>query len=306
MHTLEVRSPAPPENNQPRLEIADIFRSHGEIYRHARFISAEQRKAMKAIEACRTAVLGGHLDICNGCGYSRPSYNSCRNRHCPKCQSLAQARWIAERKARILPVRHFHLVFTLPSELQPLAKANRQAVFDILFQSAARTLLQFGTNERWLGAQLGLTLVLHTWSRDLRFHPHVHCVVTDGGLTADGSRWLEGKGKSKFLFPVKALSKVFRAKFVAALVRARASGSLRFPGKCANLASDGEFTTLKGKLFRANWVVYAQRPFLGVEHVFEYLGRYTHRVGISNHRLVSLAEDHVCFRTRGGATAGAR
>jgi hypothetical protein len=303
MKISENHPSAQPDDGRPRLEVADIIRSYGELYRQTYATSAEQRKVMHAIASCRTAALGGHLDVCNNCDYLRPSYNSCRNRHCPKCQSLSQARWIAERKARILPVRHFHLVFTLPAELRPLARANRRVVFDILFQAAARTLLQFGKDKKWLGAQLGLTLVLHTWSRDLRFHPHVHCVVTDGGLTSDGARWIEGRGGGKFLFPVKALSKVFRAKFIMALVRARNAGTLRFSGACANLASDDRFLIFKDELFRKDWVVYAQRPFLGAEHVFEYLGRYTHRVGISNHRLINIADDSVCFRTRDGVTA---
>jgi hypothetical protein len=261
---------------------------------------------MRDIEVCRTAALGGHLDVCNGCGFSRPSYNSCRNRHCPKCQGLEQARWIEARKVRVLPVRHFHVVFTLPAELRALAMANRTVAFDLLFDAAARTLLTFSKDEKWLGGQPGLSVVLHTWTRDLQFHPHVHCVLSDGGLTRKGDRWLTAKGNGKFVFPVKALSKVFRAKFIAGLVRAREEGALVFAGRSADLAGDAAFADFKNQLFQQDWVVYAKRPFGGAEHVFEYLGRYTHRVGISNHRLLSAIEDHVVIRTKGDKTVRLR
>lgn len=294
--------PGPGEGRRPKLEVADIFRAYGEQFRRTHAFTLDQRRVMRDVEACRTAVLGGHLDVCDRCDFSRPSYNSCRNRHCPKCQGLEQARWIEARKARVLPVRHFHVVFTLPAELRPLAMANRVAVYDMLFEAAARTLLEFSADEKWIGGQPGLSAVLHTWSRTLTFHPHVHCVITDGGLTRDGDRWRRAKGKGKFLFPVKALSTVFRAKFVALLVAARERGKLVFAGGCAPLAADDAFAGLKKKLFSHQWVVYAKRPFGGAEHVFEYLGRYTHRVAISNHRLMRLDHDRVVFRTKDNKT----
>jgi hypothetical protein len=293
---------ARPAEPRLRLEVGDIFRAFGERFRREHVVSALGRKVMRAIEACRTAVLGGHLDVCEDCGFSRPSYNSCGNRHCPKCQALNQARWIAGRKARILPVKHFHVVFTLPAALRPLAIVNRAVVFAILFRVAAGTLLEFGWNERWIGGQLGITAVLHTWTRTLLFHPHLHCVVSDGGLTRDGKRWRKGKGKGKFLFPVRALSKVFRAKFVAALRRARRMGKLEFAGDCAGLEDDATFAGFCKDLFAKDrdWVVYAKRPFRDAEHIYEYLGRYTHRVAISNHRLIAMENDHVSFRTKDG------
>lgn len=287
---------------RPRLEVADIFRSHGEDYRRTRPLSSEQRKTMWAIENCRTAALGGHLELCPDCGDVDQSYNSCHNRHCPKCQALAQARWIEARKARVLPIPHFHVVFTLPSELRALAAANRKEVFRLLFKAASETLHAFADDPKRLGAQLGITAVLHTWTRKLAFHPHLHCIVTGGGLSKDGCRWVQAKSSGKFLFPVEPLSMTFRGKFVAALDRSREQGRLRFVGTSAPLANKAAFKRLKSKLFACKWVVYAKRPFGGAEHVFEYLGRYTHRTGISNHRLVSMDERGVTFRTHGDST----
>lgn len=290
------------EGSRPRLEVADIFREHGEVYRQTYPLSPEQRRVMWDIENCRTAALGGHLDVCEACGHEQPSYNSCRNRHCPKCQSLSQARWIQSRKERVLPTRHFHVVFTLPSALRPLVLQNRRELFSILFQTAARVLQQFGSDPTWLGGQLGITAVLHSWSRSLEFHPHLHCIITDGGLSDDGTRWIHGKGKGRFLFPVHAVANVFRAMFVAALRRARKTGKLQFVGACANLADDNTFACFCDKLFDRNWNVYAKRPFGSVENIFDYLGRYTHRVGISNQRLVSCDKRGVCFYTKDGQT----
>jgi hypothetical protein len=253
---------------------------------------------MWAIGACRTSVLGGHLDICKSCGHKRPSYNSCRNRHCPKCQALAQARWLNKRREHILPVPYFHVVFTLPSEIKPLAFRNRRRIFEILFQSASGTLLTLGRDPDRLGAQLGFTAVLHTWARDLRFHPHLHCIVTGGGLSEDGERWVSSS--SKYLFPVEVLSALFRGKFETALTSAYRHGQLNLP---TDLNDPESYEIFRRSLFENDWVVYSKRPFAGPEQVFSYLGLYTHRVGISNHRILSVTDDSVTIATRDGNTA---
>jgi Putative transposase/Transposase zinc-binding domain len=274
---------APPRR---ALELADVVRAHGDALRHSRVLSPEQHAALRAIERCRTAVLGGHLDVCTACGHDRPSYNSCRNRHCPKCQSLAQARWVDKRLERLLPVRYFHVVFTLPSELRSVAARHRESVFDILFASASQTLLALANDPKRLGAQLGVTMVLHTWTRDLRFHPHVHAIVTGGGLTQDAQRWV--RSRPDFLFPVHVMGALFRGKMLAALERAHARGAVDLGGMD------------RDRLHKTRWVVYAKRPFGGPEQVIRYLGRYTHRVGISNRRLVAMDERGVTFRTKNG------
>ena len=252
---------------------------------------------MRAIEICRTSILGGHLDVCPKCGDSRPSYNSCRNRHCPKCQALRQAKWIAERQARVLPMHHFHVVFTVPDLLKPLAQQNRERFFRLLFEAAANTLLDLGDDPKRLGGQLGITAVLHTWTRDLRFHPHIHCVVTGGGLHRDGDRWISAR--RRYLFPAKVLSRLFRGKLLVALAKAWNKGEL----SCRELDQPGAFARLKDTLYKKNWVVYAKTPFGGPAQVFNYLGRYTHRVAISNQRLLVLDERGVHFVTRGSKTA---
>jgi hypothetical protein len=267
-------------------------RLHGEAFAQRHALSPEQWKVLHDMVACRTARLGGHLDVCAACGFEQPSYNSCRNRHCPKCQSLDQAKWIAERKGRLLPTKYFHVVFTLPAHLRPLALAHRERVFDILFKVASATLLAFGWGKH-LGAQLGIMAVLHTWTRELAFHPHLHCIVTGGGLTEDGARWVDTS--DKYLFPVEALSLVFRGKFLDALAHADARGELDAGGP------DG-LARLRDRAYRKNWVVYAKAPFGGPAHLVEYLGRYTHRVGISNHRLLSLTAPGVHFATKKGKT----
>ena len=283
---------------RPRLEVAEIFRAHGEVYRQTHVISPEQRAAMRAIEVCRTAALGGHVDVCDACAFARPAYNSCRNRHCPKCQSLTQAAWIEKRMECVLPTHYFHVVFTLPHEIGALALRNRKTIFNLLFSAAAHTLLELGRDEQRLGAQLGVTTVLHTWTRDLRFHPHVHCIVTGGGLAPQGDRWIPSR--QKYLFPVRVLSNLFRGKFLDGLADAYERGELKLEDACAVLADPEGFNQLKDTLYRKNWVVYAKRPFAGPEQVFKYLGRYTHRVGISNQRLVSFDGHSVCFRTKNG------
>jgi len=275
------------------VEVADIFLAHGEVYRQHHVLTHDQRKVMRAVEVCRTQVLGGHLDVCDACGYSAPSYNSCRDRHCPKCQSLAQARWLEKRLERLLPVHYFHVVFTLPAALRQVARRNQRAVYKLLFAAAASTLLRLGEDEARLGAQLGFTAILHTWTRELDFHPHLHCVVTGGGLSKDGTRWVASK--SKFLFPVHVMSALFRGIFIDGLRRAVEAGDVRLDG--VNLKE------LLESLYETKWVVYAKRPFGGPQQVFQYLGRYTHRVGISNQRLISLDERGVTFYTKNGRTA---
>jgi predicted Zn-ribbon and HTH transcriptional regulator len=268
------------------LELADLVRLHGKTLAGRCVLSPEQHATLRDIERCRTAVLGGHLDVCTECGYEKPSYNSCRNRHCPKCQALAQARWIETRVERILPVHYFHVVFTLPSELRAVAKRFREKVFDLLFASASQTLLELGNDPERLGAELGVTMVLHTWTRDLRFHPHVHAIVTGGGLSEEGSRWVPSD--ETFLFPVQVMGALFRGKMIAALERAHERREL-----------DLHSVDIPA-LYETRWVVYAKRPFGGPEQVIRYLGRYTHRVGISNTRLVSMDDRNVTFRTKTG------
>jgi hypothetical protein len=275
-----------PPRTRPALELADIVRAHGETFAKSRRLRPEERAALRAVEQCRTVVLGGHLDVCTACGHERPSYNSCRNRHCPKCQSLAQARWIARRLERILPVHYFHVVFTLPAELRGIAKRSREDVFDLLFAAASQTMLALARDPKRLGAELGVTLVLHTWTRELQFHPHVHAIVTGGGLTTDGARWIKARGK--FLFPVRVMGALFRGKMLAALEVAHARGLVDL--------AEVDLDALRQK----SWIVYAKRPFGGPQQVIRYLGRYTHRVGISNQRLVSMDEYGVTFRTKDG------
>ena len=286
---------AQPGQRRPRLEVADIFRSASGAFRDKYVPTPEQRKVIAAIEQCRTAKLGGHLDVCSTCGHERPAYNSCRNRHCPKCQALAQARWIEKRSEKIIPTKYFHVVFTLPQQLRALARVNPTEMYDLLLDSAARTLLDFGLSR--LHAQIGVTSVLHTWTRDLRLHPHAHCIVTAGGLD-EHKHWIPAR--SRFLFPVKAMSKVFRGKVLDGLNDLYKSGRLTLEGGCADLAERATFDKLKDRLYRKKWVVYAKQPFGGPEQVFQYLGRYTHRVGMSNQRLVSFDGHDVCFRSKHG------
>jgi hypothetical protein len=282
--------------------LGDIFRAHGEAYRKSHVLSEPQRRAMRAIEVCRTPVLGGRLDVCDNCGYEDVVFNSCRNRHCPTCQSLSQARWIEGRMQRLLPTSYFHVVFTVPDDLlNGVALRNRERFFDMLFAAASSTLLTLGADPKRLGAQLGATLVLHTWTRELKFHPHVHCIVTGGGLHRDGTRWLDAPNQG-YLFPVEVLAKLFRGKLIDALARAHQAGHLELSGACAELANPKAFARLKDQLYQMKWVAYAKEPFAGPGQVFEYLGRYTHKVGISNQRLLSLTGDGVHFRTKGDAT----
>jgi hypothetical protein len=252
-----------------------------------------QYRALAAIEACRTAALGGHVARCDACGQLRYTYHSCRNRHCPKCQTLAKERWLAARQAELLPVPYYHVVFTLPHALNALAQGNPRAIYRLLFDAAGATLLEFGENPRWLGGRIGVTAVLHTWGQTLSQHLHLHCLVSGGALDATGG-WIYPR--AGFLFPVKALSQVFRGKFVAGLKRAFDSGALAVAGSTTALANARERTALLAALRARPWVVYAKRPFAGPEQVLAYLGRYTHRIALTNNRLVSLDQHTVRFR----------
>ena len=287
--------------DRPPLEVADLVRTAGDdfIERNRKWITWKHVKVLLAIARCRTAALGGHLDECTRCGYRAISYNSCRNRHCPKCQGEARDRWLEKRRRELLPTPYVHVVFTLPGELAPLALRNKKTVYDLLFRASAETLLAIAREPRHLGAEIGFFSVLHTWNQKLGFHPHVHCVVPTGGLSFDHNRWV--KSHNAFFLPVKVLGRVFRGKFVASLKRAFQDGQLSFPGDLKLLAQPKTFFAWLRPLFRKDWVVYAKRPFGGPEHVLHYLGRYTHRVAISNHRLVSLAEGKVTFRWRDSA-----
>ena len=272
------------------------MRAAGEAYRASHRLSFQQERVLGAIASCRTAALGGQRAQCDHCGTVSISYCSCRNRHCPKCQTLAKERWLERQYADLLDIDYWHLVFTLPHELNALAQGNPRVIYRLLFQSASQTLLAFGRNPRWLGGELGITMVLHTWGQRLDQHIHVHCVVTGGALSADGENWIPAK--PGFLFPVRALSAVFRGKYLAALAQAHQGGELNFAGSTAPLADPAAFDGLLAMLKANDWVVYAKAPFAGAEPVLAYLGRYTHRVAIANHRLVSFENGGVRFRWR--------
>jgi hypothetical protein len=258
-----------------------------------------ERRALRDISVCRTGALGGHRDVCPNCGCERKVYNSCRNRHCPKCQALRQARWVAERRQRALPVRHFHVVFTLPAELRELVRAYEAPLLDLLFASAAETLLQLASDPKRLGSLLGITAVVHTWGRNLIFHPHLHCIVTGGGLDAEGE-WVDSY--EKYLLPVEVLRARFRGKFLDGLTRLFREGKLRIspriPERVASLLEPATFAQLKDTLYGKNWVVFTKAPFKKPDALFRYLGLYTHRVAISNHRILHVDDDRVVFRTR--------
>lgn len=288
----------------PRPTVGAIARAHGEAFKRQHALSEAQRKVLRAVSACRTPVLGGRLDVCLECGDEKVAFNSCRNRHCPACQALSQARWLAGRMKRLLPIDYFHVVFTVPDDLlNGIALRNRGFFFDAMFSAVSETLLELGHDEKRLGAQVGFTAVLHTWTRELLFHPHLHCIVTGGGLTRDGV-WKATR--CDYLFPVRVLSKLFRGKMVAALSEAYRDGRIDVRGVDGFVDvsdQDAAWRRLRKKLYRARWVSYAKSPFAGPESVFQYLGRYTHRVGLSNNRLVSCTEEAVVFRTRGEQTA---
>jgi hypothetical protein len=287
--------------SRPLLELADLVRAAGVafIWRSRHWIRWPHLKVLLAIARCRTAALGAHIDECTRCGHRAISYNSCRNRHCPKCQTAARERWIAARRRELLPTRYLHVVFTLPRRLAPLVLQNKKVLYDLLFRTSAQTLLEVARNPLRLGAEIGFFSVLHTWSQKLSLHPHIHCVVPAGGLSLDHTRWV--RSRENYFLPKPVLRKVFRGKFVEALQQAFHNGQLNFHGDLKLLAQPKIFAAWLRPLYRQDWVVYLKRPFGGPEYVLQYLGRYTHRVAISNHRLVSFTDGQVTFRWRDSA-----
>jgi hypothetical protein len=287
------------EKQKKGLEVADIFDQFGNEYQGHYSLSYRQLKVMSALQACRTAALGGHKDTCDRCGHERISYNSCRNRHCPKCQFLSKERWLLKRRNELLPITYFHIVFTLPHSLNPLALRNKKVTYDILFKAASETLLQLGRDPKHLGADIGLMAVLHTWGQNLMDHPHVHCIVTGGGLSTDGKRWIVPKKMTdgKFFFiHVNLISDLFKRKFIAYLNQAYEIDELNFVGKIKNLVSPNHFKQFKNELYKKKWITYCKETFGGPSAVMNYLGRYTHRVAITNHRIVQVKDEHVTFR----------
>jgi hypothetical protein len=279
---------------RPALEVADIFRQHGAAYREVHKLPYEQLRVMRAIEVCRTAALGGHIEKCDHCDFTRHAYNSCRNRHCPKCQSAEREKWLAARKAELLPVEYFHVVFTLPEQMAEIAFYNKETVYDILFRATAETLLTIAVDPQHLGAGIGFFAILHTWGQNLLHHPHLHCVVPGGGLSSDHERWISCL--PGFFLPVEVLSQLFRRLFLEQLEDAFYRKQLLFPGSIEPLQDAFVFADLLRAHEDRDWVVYAKPPFGGPQRALEYLGRYTHRVAISNHRLLALEDNRVAFQ----------
>jgi hypothetical protein len=284
--------------DRPKLEVADIFRRYGEAYRqqHDGSLSTAQRRVMTAIEVCRTAALGGHLERCDCCNHERPCYDSCRDRHCPKCQSLARAEWIEKRISEVLPTHYFHVVFTIPDQVASIAYQNKDLVYGILFRATAETLSTIAADPQHLGAEIGFFAVLHSWGQNLLFHPHLHCVVPGGGISPDGTRWISCR--CNFFLPVKVLSRLFRRLFLRYLQEAFDSGKLHFFTSLQALQGPQAFTRHLDSVRDVEWVVYAKPPFAGPQQVVDYVGRYTHRVAISNHRIVDIADGQVKFTWR--------
>jgi len=286
---------------KPSLEVGDLFRAFGPAYRevHGHEMPVRHQRVMRAIEICRTAELGGHVDQCDQCGALRISYNSCRNRHCPKCQSLDTERWLEAREKELLPASYFHTVFTLPEGVRPLALRNQKVVYNLLFQSASETLTQLAKDPKHLGAEIGFIAILHTWTQTLMDHPHLHCLVTGGGLSLDGKRWVSSR--EDFFITVKVLSTLFRGKFLDGLRKAYKAGELRFPGQIEGLKEASAFKEYLNDLYDQDWVVYCKPPLKNAQKVMDYLGRYTHRVALSNDRLVKIEGNQVTFRWRDSA-----
>jgi len=282
--------------DRPKLEVGEVLRRYGETYRqqHAGFLSRAQLRVMTAIERCRTATLGGHVEQCDQCHFQRIAYNSCRDRHCPKCQSLARAQWIEDRQAELLDTQYFHVVFTVPEEIAAIAYQNKDVVYDILFRATSETLRTIAADPQHLGAEIGFFAVLHTWGQNLMFHPHLHCVVPGGGLSADGSRWIPCR--KGFFLPVRVLSRLFRRLFVESLEKTFAAGQLQFFSALEELRDPTAFRRLLGRVRSRKWVVYAKKPFAGPQQVLDYVGRYTHRVAISNNRILNIEDGRVTFR----------
>lgn len=283
------------QKKRPSLEVADIFRQYSDKYLKTNSVSWQQRKAINAIKQCRTSMLGGHMNACNNCGITDISYNSCRNRHCPKCQTVDKLRWIAKRESELLPVPYFHVVFTLPHELNPLINSNSALLYDLLFKAASETLLAFGHDKKRLGGELGATIVLHTWGQALTLHPHLHCIVPGGALTGS-NEWVTTK--SNYLFPVKAMAKCFKRCYLKKLYYYYNKQELQFHGQARDYEEQSRFNALYDSLWKKDWVVYAKKPFDSAKNVVRYLGRYTHRIALSNHRLVSIKGGKVSFLWR--------
>ena len=283
---------------RPRLEVADIFRRYGEAYRqqHDGSLSTAQRRVMTAIEVCRTSALGGHLERCDSCGYERPCYDSCRDRHCPKCQSLARAEWVEKRTSEVLPTHYFHVVFSVPGQIASIAYQNKEVVYGILFRATAETLSTIAADPKHLGAEIGFFAVLHSWGQNLLFHPHLHCVVPGGGISPDGSRWISCR--PRFFLPVRVLSRLFRRLFLTYLQEAFDAGQLQFFSSLEALGDPQAFQRHLDSMRSLEWVVYAKPPFAGPQQGVDYVGRYTHRVAISNHRIVDIEDGAVKFRWR--------
>jgi hypothetical protein len=280
----------------PRLEVGDVFRRYGETYRqqHAGSLSRAQLRVMTAIERCRTAALGGHIEQCDQCHFQRIAYNSCRDRHCPKCQSLARAQWIEDRQAELLDTQYFHVVFTVPEEIAAIAYQNKEAMYNILFRATSETLRTIAADPKHLGAEIGFFTVLHSWGQNLMFHPHLHCVVPGGGISLDGKRWISCR--PDFFLPVRVLSCLFRRLFLELLEKAFHEGQLKFFSSLQELEDRKAFLRYLAPLRKKKWVVYAKKPFAGPQQVLDYVGRYTHRVAISNNRILNIEDSQVTFR----------
>ncbi len=278
------------------VEVADIFRQYGPDYRDSHPLPLNHLRAMSAIEICRTAALGGHVDECDSCGHQEISYNSCRNRHCPKCQFLRKEKWIADRAKDLLPIQYFHVVFTIPSELNPLVLSNQKVMYDLLFRSVSETLTKLGNDPKHLGARIGFIGILHTWGQNLMEHPHIHCVVSGGGVSHDGNRWVSCR--DGFFISIRVISALFSRKFLDHVKRSYESGELVFPGVIDYLRKPHPFERFTRQFYHKKWVVYCKPPFTGVEGVLQYLSRYTHRIAISNHRILKIQDDKVSFRWR--------
>jgi hypothetical protein len=282
--------------DRPKVVVAEVFRRYGEAYRqaHGASLTPAQRRVMNAIECCRTAALGGHLEQCDRCGHQRNAYNSCGDRHCAKCQSLARAQWLEARQAELLETEYFHVVFTLPEPIASIAYQNQKVLYGLLFRAAAETLRTIAADPQHLGAEIGFFAVLHTWGQTLTYHPHLHCVVSGGGLSADGTQWIGCR--AGFFLPVRVLSRLFRRRFLEELVSAFGAGHLQFFAALEPLQDRARFLRYLAPVRETEWVVYAKRPFAGPEQVLDYVGRYTHRVALSNNRLLDIADGQVSFR----------
>ena len=305
MFPTQTKVAAKTVSKKPQYEVADIFRTFSEEYCKKHNLPLSHLKVMHAIQICRTAALGGHRERCESCGFERNAYNSCRNRHCPKCQALTKAKWLERRKAELLPVKYFHNVFTLPHEINPLARCNKKILYSLLFKAIAETIEQFSANSKnGLGGKSGFIAILHTWDQKLLDHLHIHCLIPAGVISFDRSSWIQTK--NNFLFSVKALSKVFRGKFIDFLKNSFKDGSLIFPGLVSHLETEKGFTNLINQLWKKEWVVYSREAFDEPENVLDYLGRYTHRVAIANHRIVKIVNNLVTFWYKDRSDGGKR